>query len=232
MSDIELGSKGAVTVIGLNRPAKRNAMSWDMQVALADAFARVAADSAVRALVLTGHGGDFCVGGDRDIAQRLDEQPDFATEAIALHRRTVAALLALDVPVIGAVEGAAFGFGAELAACCDVIVLGETARLADPHVRYGRAPAPVLLAAWPQQASRTIAAELILTGREVPADEAVALGLANRVVAAGMALAEGMKLAQALAAMPPRGVTATRRALRLRIDDVERFYPETRGEGS
>lgn len=225
MSDTELIREGAVAVLVLNRPAKRNAVSLAMQRALAETLERLAGDATIRALVLTGAGADFCVGGDRAIAARIDSEAGFEREAIAFHRRTIAGLLALPVPVVGAVEGAAFGFGAELVACCDMVLLGETARLADPHVPYGRAPGPVLLLAWPQQTSRLVATELLLTGREVLAGEAVTLGLANRVVAAGTARAEGLAVAQTLAAMPRLGLEHTRRALRLRMDDVDRLYP-------
>jgi enoyl-CoA hydratase len=225
MAELELTIDGGVAVVALARPAKRNAVSLAMQDALAAMLERLAGDAAVRAVVLTGMGTDFCVGGDRAIAQRIDAEAGFEREAIAFHRRTIAALLALPVPVIGAIEGAAFGFGAELVACCDIVLLGETARIADPHVPYGRAPGPVLLLAWPQQASRLIAAELILTAREVLAHEAVALGLANRMVPPGAALGDALAMARAIAATPLLGVAHTIRALRLRIEDVDSLYP-------
>jgi enoyl-CoA hydratase len=229
MTHIEYSSEGAVVTIALNRPTKRNAVTIPMQHELARLFAAIAIDGDARALVLTGAGADFSVGGDRTIAARMDTQPGFEEEAIGIHRATITALLALDIPVIGAIEGAAFGFGAELVACCDMVLLSETARLADPHVPHGRGPGPIALLAWPLQTSRVMAAELILTGREVGAHEAVALGLANRVVAAGTARAEAAVLARSIAAMPPRGVTITRRALRLRMSEVDALYPGALG---
>lgn len=230
MSDVNLTREGAVAVVALDRPAKRNATTLSMQCALAGAFEDLAGDDSVRALVLTGTGADFCVGGDRAVAARMDAEHGFEDQAAAYHRRTIGALLAIEIPVLGAIEGAAFGFGAELVACCDIVLMSETARLADPHVPQGRGAAPLALLAWPRQTSPLIAAELILTGREVPAAEAVMLGLANRVVPAGTARAEALALAQTIAAMPPRGVALAKRALRLRMTDVERLYPQALGK--
>ena len=226
MNDIDFTRDGAVAIVALDRETKRNAVTLEMQHALAAAFARIAADATIRAVVLTGHGTDLCVGGDRGIADRLDDDSAFRAAVTEYHRRTIGGLLALDVPVVGAVEGAAFGFGAELVACCDLVVLGATALLADPHVPYGLAPAPVLLVAWPQQTSRRTATELILTGRQVAAEEAVALGLANQVVPAGEARGEALRLAQSLAIIAPRAVVPTKRALRPAMAEIERFYPD------
>lgn len=226
MADIEFTTEGSVGVITLNRAAKRNAMNVEMQDALAALVEHLNADDTIRAVVLTGAGADFCVGGDRDVIRQIDEEDGFRDKITAVHRRTVAALLAMDVPLIGAVEGAAIGFGAELAALCDMVILGETARLSDPHAPLGRAPGPVVLLAWPQQTSRLVAAELIFTGREVAAPEAVSLGLANRLVPAGSAFAEALELAQTIATMPPYGIIESKRAMRLQIEDIDRLYPQ------
>jgi enoyl-CoA hydratase len=228
MAEIELTRVGPVGVITLNRPAKRNAMTAAMLDAMPGLVARLSADETIRAVVMTGAGADFCVGGDRDIARRMDEEEGFEAEAVAVHRRSIAALLDIRVPLIGAIEGAAIGFGAELVALCDLVVMGDTARLSDPHVLFGRAPGPVVLLAWPQQTSRLVAAELILTGREVPAEEAVSLGLANRVVPVGSAYAAALALGQAIAAAPPHGIAQSKRAMRLRIEDIDRLYPASK----
>ena len=226
MAEVELTKEGAVAVITLNRPAKRNAMSIAMQRELLTALEEVAGATDVRALILTGAGADFCVGGDRAVVEHIAEDRSFEAAAAAQHRRVAAVLFALDIPVIASVEGAAFGFGAELAACCDIVVMGEGARLADPHVRFGLAPAPIVLLVWPLQTSRIVAAELVLTGREVPAEEALSLGLASRVVPAGMAFAAARALADAIVALPADGVRLARRAIRLNVADLDRFYPQ------
>lgn len=226
MAEVELTREGPVAVIALNRPAKRNAITMAMQRELLAALESVASDGDIRALILTGAGCDFCVGGDFAVVERIAEDSGFEAEAAAQHRRVAVVLFGLEVPLIGAIEGAAFGFGAELTACCDMVVMGETARLADPHVRFGLAPAPIVLLAWPLQTSRLVAAELVLTGREVPADEALALGLASRVVPAGTALAASRALAETIVALPAGGVGLAKRALRLNVADLDRFYPQ------
>ncbi len=225
MSEVELTNDGAVAVIALNRPAKRNAMSLPMQRELLAALSQAAENRASRALVLTGTGPDFCVGGDFAVVAQMTTDSTFEAEAAALHRRVIGLLFAFDIPVVAAIEGAAFGFGAELAACSDIVLMAEGARLADPHVRFGLSPAPTILLVWPQLTSRLVAAELTMTGREVSATEAVALGLASRVVPAGTALAEARKLAETIAALPEKGIALAKRALRLRVADLDRFYP-------
>lgn len=225
MAEVELTTEGPVAVVTLNRPDKRNAISMDMQRELIAVLERVAANRELRALMITGAGGDFCVGGDRAVIARMDAEQGFEAEAAAQHRVVIGQLFALEIPLIAAIEGAAFGFGAELAACCDVVLMGETARLADPHVRFGLAPAPVLLLVWPQLISRLAAAELLMTGREVPAPEAVSLGLASRVVPAGRAYAEARALADTIAALPAGGIVTAKRALRLELVELDRFYP-------
>jgi enoyl-CoA hydratase len=226
MAEVELTREGPIAVITLNRPAKRNAMSMPMQRELLAALEEVAGDGEVRALVLAGAGSDFCVGGDFAVVERMKEESGFEDVAAAQHRRVAALLFALEIPLIAAIEGAAFGFGAELAACCDIVLLGETARLADPHVRFGLAPAPIVLLAWPLMTSRLAAAELLMTGREVAAGEAVSLGLASRVVPAETARAEALALAATIAALPSAGVMLAKRALRLQLAELDRLYPK------
>lgn len=229
MAEVELSSAGPVAIVTLNRPAKRNAISIAMQSELLAALERVAETADVRVLVLVGAGDDFCVGGDHAVVERMEAEAHFAQVAAARHRQVFSLLLGFEMPVIAAIEGRAFGFGAELAAASDIVLVGETARLADPHVPLGLPPAPVTLLAWPLMTSRLIAAELVLTGREVAASEAVALGLASRMVPAGTALTEATALAAALAAMPGGGMALAKRALRLALADLDALYPEALG---
>jgi enoyl-CoA hydratase len=225
MAEVELTKEGPVALITLNRPAKRNAISITMQCELLAALEEVAGDGDVRALILTGAGSDFCVGGDRAVVEQIAADAAFEAMAAAQHRRVASVLFGLDVPVIAAVEGAAFGFGAELVAGSDIVVMGETARLADPHVRFGLPPAPIVALVWPLQTSRLAAAELFLTGRDVMAHEALSLGLTNLVAPVGTALAAARRLVDTIVAMPVAGVSLAKRAIRLNVADLDRFYP-------
>lgn len=214
MSLVELRTESGVAILTLNRPEKRNAMTHEMQAELAGLLRAAEADEAVRAIVFAGAGSDFCVGGDFDTVDRMRADSEHHDRLVRFHSDIAECILSLAKPSIAAVQGRAFGFGAEIAAFCDMVVMSETARFADPHVKMGLPPAPGALVIWPQRMSRAIAAELMLTGREVRADEALRLGLCNRVAPEGKELAEALELARTLCELPREGVMAVKRALR------------------
>jgi enoyl-CoA hydratase len=214
MSLVELRAESGVAILTLNRPEKRNAMTHEMQAELAGLLRDVEADDWIRAVVITGAGADFCVGGDFDTVDRMRADSAHQAELVRFHTDIAECILSFAKPTIAAVQGRAFGFGAELAAFCDMVVMSENARFADPHVKMGLPPAPGALLIWPQRTSRAIAAELMLTGREVRADEALRLGLCNRVAPEGEELAGALVLARTLCELPREGVMAVKAALR------------------
>ena len=220
MSLVLRTTDGPVAVLSLNRPDKRNAMIPEVQRELIAMLGNVAADETVGAVVITGEGGDFCVGGDRAVVQRMQTDASFYDELAQVHAAIADAILSFAKPTIAAVNGRAFGFGAELAAFCDMVVMGEEACFADPHVKLGMGPAPGALLIWPQLTSRMIAAELLLTGREIGAEEALRLGLANRITPEGEALAGALELAHGLCKLPREGVLAVKRKLRRSYADM------------
>ena len=140
-------------------------------------------------------------GGDLPVREELS----------GLHRSLLRSMLTLPVPIIAAVHGPAVGFGAELVALCDVVVIGRDSFLSDPHVRYGLAASPGCQLVWPLLTSRAAALELLLSGRRVGAEEALRLGLVNRVTQPGDELAVALELAEELAALPPAGVASVKR---------------------
>jgi enoyl-CoA hydratase/carnithine racemase len=205
---------GAVAQIVLDRPAALNALSTAMLIDLAQACARVGADPAVRAVVLSSAvGRAFCVGAD------LKERAGMTDEQILAQRPRFRAafgeLLGLPQPVIAAVHGFALGGGCELALSCDVIVADETAVFGLPETTVGLVPG----CGGTQLAARRIgpgrAADLVLSGRQVPAEEAGRIGLADRIVPAGTAADSAVELARRIAANSPVAVRAARQALRL-----------------
>ena len=214
MALIELHHDSGVAVVTINRPEKRNAITPDMQLAMIELLRAAEADAAVGVVVITGAGDDFCVGGDFAVVEAMVASEAERERLAGIHARIADCLLGLAKPAIAAVNGPALGFGAELAAFCDMVVMSENAFLCDPHVRMGLPPAPGALLVWPQLTSRAMAAELMLTGREVGAEEALRLGLANRVVPRGQALAAAVALARELCALPAEGLRAVRHALR------------------
>jgi enoyl-CoA hydratase/carnithine racemase len=205
---------GAVAQIVLNRPAALNALSTALLRALEQACTQIGADGGVRAVVLSSAvGRAFCVGADlkeraaMTDAQILAQRPAF--------RSAFGALLGLPQPVIAAVHGFALGGGCELALSCDVIVADETAVFGLPETTVGLVPG----CGGTQLAARRIgpgrAAEMVLSGRHVPAAEAERIGLADRLVPAGAADDSALELARRMAANSPVAVRAARQAIRL-----------------
>jgi enoyl-CoA hydratase len=204
---------GTIRVLTLNRPEKLNAANLDMQERLLEGIQAAAKDPDIRALILTGAGRAFSAGGDRDILRKIAEGTNDQHEALArVNEGTLRSMLGLEIPVIAAVSGPAVGYAAGLVAMCDVVVIGENGFLSDPHVQYGIQATVAVQLIWPRLCSEALAREILMTGRRVPAEEAVTIGLANRLCPAGEELATAMTIAETFAALPAAGVAATKRA--------------------
>ncbi|MEU0912521.1 crotonase/enoyl-CoA hydratase family protein [Streptomyces althioticus] len=190
--------RGAVTTVVLSRPEARNAVDGPTAAELADAFRAFEADDEARAAVLWGEGGTFCAGADlkalgTERANRVTEDGDGPMGPTRLR---------LSKPVIAAVAGHAVAGGLELALWCDLRVVEEDAvfgvfcrRWGVPLIDGGTVRLPRLI-------GTSRAMDMILTGRPVPAAEAHAMGLANRVVPVGRAREEAEELAASLARFP------------------------------
>jgi enoyl-CoA hydratase len=211
---VESSTTDGVCVLTLNRPERRNAVTPELLAELARQMSAADADPAVTVVVFTGAGSHFCAGGDYAVIERMMASEELRAELGRNHAVMADHVLGLSKPSIAAVNGPALGFGAELAAFSDMVVMSENAYLCDPHVRFGLDPAPGAVLIWPQLTSRAIATELLLTGREVHADEALRLGLCNRVVPEGQALEAAKELAAQLCALPRQGVLGARKAIR------------------
>src|SRR5689334_4894190 len=129
---------GAVAILTLNRPRTKNALSFDLLQALADGLVRAARDEAVRAIVLTGSGGSFCSGADLKSAM-AEVQGNFGAldTAIDKYHTIIRAIVGAHKPVIAAVDGAAVGFGCDLALACDLRVASEEAYFQEKFVKIG-----------------------------------------------------------------------------------------------
>ena len=205
MNTVLVHRDGIIWTVTLNRPQVRNAVDGPTAHALAQAFREFDADAEAQVAVLTGADGQFCAGadlkavatgfGDGSRANPLDD--DMNADGPMGPTR-----LQLRKPVIAAVEGHAVAGGLELALWCDLRVASATAvfgvfcrRFGVPLIDGGTVRLPRLI-------GESRALDLILTGRAVAADEALTLGLANRVVPAGLALAAALELARQIAAFP------------------------------
>ncbi|WP_149535303.1 enoyl-CoA hydratase [Siccirubricoccus phaeus] len=195
--------QGAVATLTLNRPATRNSLSRAMIGALHAALAEVAAAPAIRCVVLAAEGRAYSAGHDlKEItAHRADADggAGFFTAVMAECAGLMQAVVTLPQPMVAAVEGVATAAGCQLAASCDLVVAAESARFCTPGVDIGlfcSTPGVALARAVPRKA----AMEMLLLGEMVPAADAHRMGLVNRVVPPGQALAEAEALAQRIAA--------------------------------
>lgn len=210
---IELHLEGGVATLALNRPDKRNAVSDDMRNQLIEALERVAADKAIRALVLTGNGKGFCAGGDvAGMEQRMSAPHGEVafngwSRQLRVHH-AVSLLHTMPKPTIAAVNGAAAGLGADMALSCDFVMASEHASFAWSYIARGLVPDGGGLYFLPRRVGLPRAKELIFSGRRVDADEALRLGIADRKASAATLVAE----ARAWAAELSRG-SATALAL-------------------
>lgn len=198
-----------IAVLAIERPERRNALNLLIKAKLADEVEAVAADDAIRVIVLTGSAGYFVAG--TDIGEMVDMSPEDHTRLKT--ERVFNALRRCRKPLIAAVEGYALGGGCELALCCDLIVAGASARFGQPEIRVGIMPGAGGTQRLPRIAGPYRAMKLLLTGEPVGAEEALSMGLVSEVVPDGSALERALAIAQTIASMPPLAVRAIKEAV-------------------
>lgn len=195
---VQIEQFGPVTVVSIDRPERRNAVDGPTAAALEAAFEDFDRDEAARVAVLTGTSGTFCAGADlKAIAEGNGNRVETSGRGPMGPTRMV-----LGKPVIAAIEGHAVAGGLELALWCDLRVAGDTAVLGVFCRRFGVPLVDLGTVRLPRLIGHSRAMDLILTGRAVDAAEALAIGLVNRVVPAGGALAAAIELGNELAALP------------------------------
>jgi enoyl-CoA hydratase/carnithine racemase len=202
---VEFRLEGAVGVAALNRPRVRNPIDEQTRAELQAILDRVANDRAIKAFVLTGNGPAFCAGGDISaMQQRLQAAPGQLGGSGWLRQRRlhgmIGSLHELEKPTIAAVNGAAAGLGMDLALCCDFIVASEQAFFTMSYVQRGLIPDGGGLYFLPRRVGLPRAKELIYTARRVMADEALRIGLADRLVSPEQLLPTAIEWATELGA--------------------------------
>jgi enoyl-CoA hydratase/carnithine racemase len=203
---------GQVATITLDRPEKLNAMDRQMFGELEQAAASAGADPAVRAVVVTGTGRAFSSGLDvAEFAAMGD--PAAAERVVADVQRAISAFELLPKPVVAAVNGLAFGGGLQLAIACDLRLASERAEFASMEMRWAIVPDLGGTERLPRLVGLGRAKELIFTGRQVGADEALRIGLVNRVVPGRDLATEAAELAGGLAAGPTLALGLAKQAL-------------------
>jgi 2-(1,2-epoxy-1,2-dihydrophenyl)acetyl-CoA isomerase len=178
--------EGALAWVTLNRPEARNAVDDAMRKALLAAFARVADDPAIRAAVLTGAGEAFCPGADLWGGRKDPQGPLHPGAPRVLMKRNsqrlIRTILELEKPIVAAVNGVAAGIGAHLALACDLVIMASEARFVEVFVRRGIAVDSGGAFLLSRLVGLLKAKELVLFGDDLPAQEALRLGLCNKVV--------------------------------------------------
>jgi enoyl-CoA hydratase/carnithine racemase len=202
-------NRGPVRILTMNRPEKRNALNFELAKGLLDALRAADADESVGAIVLTGAGVGFCAGAD------LSEFKELGTGLAAEDRAELTMQLHLAfprirVPVVTAINGHAMGGGAGLAIAADLAVMAEGAKLGYPEPKHGIVAA-IVMANLVRQVGRKAAFELVSLGEPVDAQQALRLGMVNRVVPLDRLMAEAVAIAEKLAAVKRPAMAETKR---------------------
>ncbi|WP_028078967.1 enoyl-CoA hydratase/isomerase family protein [Solimonas soli] len=201
--------RGAVAIVTLNQPAKRNALNRELSSALARTLAELQDDDGLRALVLSG-GAHFSAGGDLG---------DLAIPALAMRQamrvgqRNVQLLSGGRLPVVAAVQGSAFGAGFSLAMACDFVVVDAGSTFGAAFGRVGLTPDYGLMWSLPQRVGIGMTREILMFCEPIKGERAKAIGLADRLAEPGQVLATAIALAEKLASLPPATVATTKAVL-------------------
>jgi 2-(1,2-epoxy-1,2-dihydrophenyl)acetyl-CoA isomerase len=215
MTALNLQVEAGVATLTMSRPEARNALSSDMKAAFEATVPQLAADPAVRAVVLTGAGGAFCAGGDLRGMMASRGQLDVAgwrDRMTSLHP-WVRALIELDKPLIAAVDGAAYGAGFSLALMADFVIASPRARFCMSFMKVGLVPDCAAMYTLPRVVGVQRARELVLSAREVGADEALKLGIAMELVPTDGLLARAQALAHSFTGASALAVSLIKREL-------------------
>ncbi|MEZ5837053.1 MAG: enoyl-CoA hydratase/isomerase family protein [Geminicoccaceae bacterium] len=210
--------RGAVRILTMNRPDKLNALNTALTQALLGALLAADAESGTGAVVLAGAGRGFCAGADLSEFKHLTPAQSGVVEARAdLTCRLQAAMQAMGKPVVSAVQGAAVGGGAGLAIGCDMVVASTSMKFGYPELRHAIVPA-LVMTSLVRALGRKQAFEMISLGRLIGAEEALGLGLVNRVVE-GDPLPVALEIAEIWSAYEPRAMRAAK-SLFYRVQDL------------
>jgi enoyl-CoA hydratase/carnithine racemase len=225
--------RDGVAVLTLNRSETRNSLSEAMLSSLGEALAAVAADRSIRAVVLAANGPAFCAGHDlKELTTRRGDADDgrsYTRRIMETCSAMMQSILRLPQPVIAAVEGVAAAAGCQLVATCDLAVAGAGARFSTPGVQIGLFCSTPMVAL-SRNVARKQAMEMLLTGETIGAENALDIGLVNRVVEAGSARDEAIRLARKIASKSAHvvrmGKEAFYRQLEMGIADAYAFTAE------
>jgi enoyl-CoA hydratase len=204
-----------VLIVTMNRPQARNALSGPMMALMREAWDEVDSNPGIRVAILTGAGSAFCAGADLKAMTASHPGDSFQNSPTDMSR--IDALLKgrrLAKPLIAAVEGPAVAGGTEILQATDIRIAGASARFGVSEARWGLFPLGGSAVRLVRQIPYAVAADLLLTGRHITAEEALRIGLIGQVVPDGQALATALEVADMIAANGPVAVQAILRTIR------------------
>ena len=203
-------------LVALARASKRNALTDDLCTALADELLRIAREGTARAILLTGEGGHFSVGGDLGwlVGLRGTADADRIAAGVGAFQRLIRTVVALPLPVVALMPGSAAGFGLDLALACDYRIAGESAQLTSAFARMGLVPDGGSSVTLRTLVPAGAAFRFLITGELLAADRALALGLVDEVVPDAELLTAGLRFTDKLAQQPASSVTAIKGLVR------------------
>jgi len=213
--DLLVERDGHVLVLTMNRPEARNALSLDMLERMSNAWDEINENHEIRVAVLTGAGGNFCAGADLKAMNKkpVDQQYE-ESEHDPAYIKSLLKGFTLKKPLVAAVEGFAIAGGSEILQATDIRVAGKSAVFGVAEVKLGLFPLGASTVRLRRQIPYTIAADMLLTGRTMTAEEAHRYGLIGHVTPDGQALDKAMEIATRIARNGPVAVQAILQALR------------------
>ena len=217
------GKAGAVADIALNRPKKLNAFDATMHDELYDALGEAAKDDEVRCVVLRGEGRGFSAGADlAEIIQNADGDPDLGEYLRATYSRLVQRIVGTPKPIIAALHGPVYGAGVGIALACDLRIAAESTKFSVAFVKIGLMPDAGVTFFLPRIVGLGRAIEMSMLGDVVDADEALGVGLVNKVAADDSLAEESQALAEHLAALPTAALGRMKTAIHANFEaDLE-----------
>lgn len=224
------GGPAAMGLVTLNRPEQLNPLNWDTVLALGQAFDELALDGDVRLVAVTGAGRAFSAGGDLRDYRTLQRDPiEFPRYLADLHS-AFSRLAQHPKPYLALVNGIAVAGGFELILYCDLAFAAESARIGDAHQTYGQMGGGGVLAMLPHTVGPARARELILSGRTLPAQEALEWGIVSRVVPDGRLVEAALEFGAGLAEKSPLAIANAKRVLNAAFWDGSGIVPGMRLE--
>jgi 2-(1,2-epoxy-1,2-dihydrophenyl)acetyl-CoA isomerase len=211
-----LQKKEGVGILTLNRPQRYNAINNQLSQELLEKLIDVKEDREIRAVILTGSGKAFCSGqdlNDRSAMQKRGEHISLGDSVRSRYNPLIATLAGMEKPVIAAVNGVAAGAGASLALACDFRLITPKTRFVEAFVRIGLVPDSGSSYFLPRLIGLGRALEIAMTGRDVEADEAIRIGLANHMVEEDKLMDEAFAFARKLADGPTVAIGLTKKAI-------------------